>query len=421
MSERIITVKELSEEVDFNSTIEFATTNVGYFTHGYFKYPCKFIPQVPRWAILKYTKPGQLVLDPFAGSGTSLVESVLQERNGLGVDFDKLSQLLCKTKTQKLNLKQIRYLKEIDNILFKPTKDNGFQPDLHNIKHWFPKENIKALSNLKASIEQVYGDTKDKKIYNFLLVCFASVIKKCSYADDASPKPYVSTRIKKEPSDVKREFLKAKESYIKSITDYMQYNLGKVNVISEDARNLNIDKYKGKVALAVTSPPYINAFDYVRSLRLENAWLDFYGDSNIVDVKRRQIGTETVGLKEYQKGFKDTGFKILDSILHKIAKADKKRAYVVYKFFMDMASNFAEVKKLLKPKGHYVVVVGDSMIRGVEVPTHDIFIDIAKKNGFQLENMFSYLIKNRYLRIPRSGRGGLIKKDWVLDLVKANG
>jgi len=47
-----------------------------------------------------------------------------------------------------------------------------------------------------------------------------------------------------------------------------------------------------------------------------------------------------------------------------------------------------------------------------------LLLEIAKINGFDLENMFSYVIKNRYLRIPRSGKGGLIKKDWIIDLVK---
>ncbi|GAI65592.1 unnamed protein product, partial [marine sediment metagenome] len=66
----------------------------------------KFIPLVPKWAILKYTKPKDFVLDPFAGSGTTIVEAVLLQRNALGVEFDKLSQLLCKTKPANLSTRQ---------------------------------------------------------------------------------------------------------------------------------------------------------------------------------------------------------------------------------------------------------------------------------------------------------------------------
>ena len=174
-------------------------------------------------------------------------------------------------------------------------------------------------------------------------------------------------------------------------------------------------KHFGKVTLAVTSPPYINAFDYVRSLRLENAWLGFYGDSSIIDIKRKQIGTETVSVKDYSK-ISPTGIPKLDKIVSKISKTDQKRAFVVQKFFLDMSENLTQVKKLLKKNSHYVIVVGVSNIRGTRVPTNELLAEIAKIHGYSLENMFSYIIKNRYLRIPRSGRGGLIEKDWILDL-----
>lgn len=422
MKEQIIRVTELPQRIDFNTTFEINWDNINYFTHGFFKYPCRFIPLIPRWAILKYTHKNQLVLDPFAGSGTTLVEAVLNRRDALGVDFDKLSQLLCKTKTQNLDSRQINFLSNAEEVLFKDIRaSDKFMPDIHNLSHWFSKENIEALLKLKTVIENKFGRMQDKKTYNFLLVCFASIIKKCSYTDDTSPKPYVSKRIKKMPSGVKEAFLKTLFSHLKNMQEYENKEIGTCKVISDDARAIRAKKYNGKVDLAVTSPPYINAFDYVRSLRLENAWLGYYGDSNILKVKRKQVGTETISSTVYSHGVEETKYTKLDSILRDIAKKDKKRAFVVFRFFKDMEQNLNEVKRLLRPEGHYAIVVGNSKIRGIEIPTHEILIDIAKRNGYSLENIFSYIIKNRYLRIPRSGRGGLIKKDWVLDLVKKNG
>jgi len=422
MKEEIVQVEEIPQDVRFNTTLEITSNNITSFSHGFFKYPCKFIPQIPRWAILRYTNPKELILDPFAGSGTTLVEAVLHNRNGLGIDFDRLSQLLCKTKTVNLSHNQIRYLHNIKETMFlDKIKKASFKPDIHNINHWFSKKNIDDLLYLKEKINKIYAKSKDKKIYNFLLVCFASIIKKCSYADDTSPKPYISTRFKKNPLLVKETFIKTLDSYLKSIEGYKERKLGNIFIISEDAREIRTNKYDGKVSLAITSPPYINAFDYVRSLRLENAWLGFYGDSIILDVKKRQVGTEIIPSEIYKREISKTHNKKLDLILKKIYKKDKKRAFVVLKFFEDMKKNFIEVGRLLKNSSHYIVVVGDSKIRGVDVPSHKILIDIAKQNGFKLENIFSYVIKNRYLRIPRAGRGGLIKKDWVIDLVKENG
>lgn len=411
----LIQVNEIPSSIKSNTTFEINSTNVNYFTHGFFKYPCKFIPHIPRWAINRYSNPNDLVLDPFAGSGTTLVESVLNQRIGLGIDFDKFSQLLCQVKTTQYSETLLNKINDIaTNFKISNKLNPKFLPDIHNLSHWFPKQNISKLTSLLGEIEEY---SSDKNCYNFFLVCFASSIRKCSYADDQSPKPYVSTRITKHPLDVKDIFLKTVKSYIKNLNEFQTLKLGKSTIISNDARQIKTNKYDGKVTLAITSPPYINAFDYVRSLRLENAWLGYYGDSTIVDVKRKQIGTETIYTNEYSE-IENTGINKLDSIITKISKKDKKRAFIVQKFFFDMNKNMIEIKRLLKNSGHYVIVVGNSNIRDTIVPNNELLVEIAQINGFKLENMFSYVIKNRYLRIPRSGKGGLIKKDWIIDLVK---
>lgn len=406
---------EIPTNVKFGSTFELNSRSENRYTHKFFKYPCKFIPQIPRWAIKKYTKEGDFVLDPFAGSGTTLIEAVLLNCNSLGIDFDKFSQLLCKTKTTKFTNKDFIFLSRIGHTLF-DEKGLSELPDLNNMKHWFPKNNIEELKKLKSNIEKIKN--KNKKVYNFLLVCFASSIRKCSFADDASPKPYVSQKIRKKPMDVKKTFYFILDSYLKGLKEFSGTKGGVMKIIGDDARDIKSIKYLDKVDLAITSPPYINAFDYVRSLRLENAWLGFYGDSNIIQIKKKQIGTELIPMKDYAHKKPNYGIKKLDNIISKIYLKDKKRAFIVYKFFRDMESNLIQIHKLLKYKAHYIIVIGDSKIRGVNVDTHNILIEIAKSKGFNLENLFSYAIKNRYLRIPRKGKGGLIKKDWVIDLIK---
>jgi DNA modification methylase len=422
MTETIIQVQEIPLKVSNNSILEITSNDVGYFTHSFFKYPCKFIPQIPRWAINKYGQGNAIILDPFAGSGTTLVEAVLQGKRSIGVDFDTLSQLLCKTKVKLLSENQIKDIHDFSKEVFSiKKKKSNFLPDLHNIYHWFPEKNVKDLQHLKKSIEEKYKKNNDQEIYNFLLVAFASIIRKCSFADDTSPKPYVSTRVKKNPLGVAEAFEKTITTYIKNIKSFKVDKLGTAEIISEDARDMSPKRYLGKVDLAITSPPYINAFDYVRSLRLENAWLGFYGDSNITNIKKKQIGTESISVNDYSKNIEGVKIKTLANLIKRIAKVDKKRAYVVYKFFIDMEKNIQQVAKLLKDNGHYIIVVGNSTIRDIPVPTHTILKEIAKMNGFKSHNTFSYIIKNRYLRIPRNGKGGLIKKDWIIDLVKSDG
>jgi DNA modification methylase len=418
----ILKTEELPDNIQTDSIVEISTNKVNYFTHGFFKYPCKFIPQIPRWAILKYSEPNDYVIDPFAGSGTSVVEAVLNRRNGLAIDFDLLSQLLCETKTTTLTNDQIKFLRQNEEMFYISLDEKPeVLPDIHNLSHWFPEKNIVDLRCLKNNIGKAFEETQDNKIYNFLLVCFASIIKKCSFADDISPKPYVSKRFKKIPLDVKIAFSKTLNSYLTELEAYSSMEIGKCQIISDDARYLSNQQFLGKVKLAVTSPPYINAFDYVRSLRLENAWLGFYGDTGIVDIKKRQIGTESIYKTEYSQFIPLTEITDLDRVINEIGRTDQKRAYIVWKYFIDLEMNLQVINKLLMKNGHYIIVVGDSMIRGVEVPVHQLLVEVAKKTGFELSNRFSYIIKNRYIRIPRSGQGGFIDRDWVLDLRKTNG
>ena len=69
--------------------------NTTYLTHGIHSYPAKFIPHIPRYIIKNYTKPKEVVLDQFCGSGTALVEANLLGRNAYGIDINPLSKLMC--------------------------------------------------------------------------------------------------------------------------------------------------------------------------------------------------------------------------------------------------------------------------------------------------------------------------------------
>jgi len=72
----------------------------------------------------------------------------------------------------------------------------------------------------------------------------------------------------------------------------------------------------------------------------------------------------------------------------------------------------------LKSGGRYVIVVGDSVIRNQPIPTAKILTDIAVQNGYEYELSFKYVIRDRYLHLPRGDRGGIIKYDEILVLRK---
>ena len=85
----------------------FKNADTQYLTHGIHPYPARMIPQLAEKLILNYSKEQSWVLDPFCGSGTVLVESMLNNRNSIGNDINPMALLLTKVKTTKLNKEKL--------------------------------------------------------------------------------------------------------------------------------------------------------------------------------------------------------------------------------------------------------------------------------------------------------------------------
>jgi hypothetical protein len=427
MSVETIKVKEIPlDKIPFQANFSIGAEGLGSFTHGFFKYPCKFIPHIPRWAIKKYsTKDRGCVLDPFCGSGTTLVEAVLLDKVALGIDFDPFSRLLAKVKSTPLSHEQLERLVTIIPRLVERAKNliEVKIPDIPNANLWFTKNTLTELVKIKTGIDELSRKGEDNHVIDFLLVCLASIVRKVSNADNQSPKPYVSRKIKKTPVPVYPTYEQVAFKNIKNIQEFSgKVRNGRSYIIGNDAREIDSRKIEeithDGIDLAITSPPYINAFDVVRSLKLENFILNLVEKDELPEYMHRQIGTEFFRNSEYKEKPQLTQNAVLDRIIDRIYKIDKRRAYVVYKFFEDIKLNLQSIYDNLKNNGAYCMVVGDSKIRKLLVPTHTLVIDMGSDVGFRLENLFSYDIINRYLRFPRMGHGGLIKRDWVVVLRK---
>ncbi len=103
-------VKEvIPTEIEQDSILNILANNVTAYTHGFHKYPAKFIPHIPKWAINKYLagQTSKTILDPFCGSGTTLAEGILAGHNVIGIDIDPLSCLIAKVKTTNVNTSEL--------------------------------------------------------------------------------------------------------------------------------------------------------------------------------------------------------------------------------------------------------------------------------------------------------------------------
>lgn len=408
------------EFIDFS---KFYARNFLNSAHGMHKYTAKMTPPISRYLIEKYSTANDLILDPFCGSGTTLLESCLLGRRAVGIDINPLARLISKVKTTQI--KEEDLTKAIDQLILSlRATEARVDVDFPNVDYWFGEQAKDELSRIKYCLE-AYRKTVSGDIFDFFLVAFSSIIRKSSFADLRMAKTYKSKRVLKKvkdgwmPAPIKlfeHSLKKNEERLISTISDK---NLGKVKSFSGDARNASdilVKNKTGKVDLIITSPPYINAQDYFRSYKLELWWTGLLAPEEIVHLKRKAIGTEYVD--NYDPSVKPAGDSksltaILSDVWNKDKMMSKQKAYMIKNYFDNMKVVFNQMTEALKTGGILCLVSGNNTICGIEIPTFRILIELAEQENFKSILNYRDAIKNRSLFPSRNHEAGVIRDEWV--------
>jgi site-specific DNA-methyltransferase (cytosine-N4-specific) len=321
-------------------------------THNFHPYPAKFIPQIPRNLILALSKEGDTILDPFCGGGTTLVEAILLDRNAIGVDTNPVGVISSRVKSTKLNEDELTsidtHLKELSEKLTKKEIVNlkRVAPDIKNIDLWFRDSVVKELSYIKSLIEQI----PKVKAKEFCEVALSSIIVKVSKQKGETIYSSIDKDIKE--YDVIKQYLSKLKDMRKRITEFnTAAGTGWLKVYVDDARSLK--KVNELADLAITSPPYPNAFDYHLYHKHRISWLGH----NPLDVKKAEIGSHL----NYQ-GKKVDEISIFNS---------------------DFLQHLKSINKKIKLGGYYCIVIGDSKFHGNIIHNAGIIIELAQQSGFE--------------------------------------
>jgi DNA modification methylase len=382
-------------------------TETSYITHGYHRYPAKFIPQLASRVITENSRIGDLVCDPFMGSGTTLVEAIVNGRKAYGTDINPVAVLIATAKTTVIEPSKLK--RETDSLLgyldaaFQKEKGQSLLanepadfciPGHERIDYWFPQRQKRDLALILSRVQQI----SDKEIQAFLLCSFSNILKGCSRWMMKSVKP---TRDKeKVVADAHRSFVLQMRRMMKKNEELWKLLDGKKAdrvIDNRDARELALkDK---EAALIVTSPPYVTSYEYADLHQLTALWLG-YAD-NLKDFRSKFIGSiqkEDGKLSLYSPLAKET--------VGKLREKDRREATGAERYFFEMQQCFEEMHRVLKPKGRAAIVIGDTDLKKIEIKNAEIFIQTMEKIGFKTYNIIKRPIPGKILPLTRDERTG---------------
>ncbi|RMG38997.1 MAG: hypothetical protein D6732_04640 [Methanobacteriota archaeon] len=426
------------ENVAFRDLVSEITTTT-YATHGLHTYPAKFIPQVVRYFLKNYTKEGDVVLDPFGGSGTVAVECSLMGRNSITLDINPISKLLvnCKTKITSTpqNLRSL-LLKEIDRMFEYNGKE--FHPNWKKVTYWIDPLFLPFLKKIFGYIKY---ECKANEIKDILFLVGLSISRKLATTDEKIPKLYKSPKSKKRVESLKkvdwRTICKqhAKEvgnKYINAIIEYNRLSPKGKHLVFAPQDILNW-KYDGTIDAIITSPPYMQAQEYIRSFKIDLCWLN-YSDSKMrkltnleipyrkaperistptIDMVRRKI--EMLSLEE-ANGMRS---KSLDE--KKLENAKKDWLSIFDSYFYFLLKGLEHVSKNLKKGGFIGIFVGNPKMQGFEIEIWKVLYEYLAYHGFEIVKVYKDPIKVKNLFKGRKNTNPNGMKHEFLTILKKTG
>jgi DNA modification methylase len=368
--------------------LDFSPAGYLYATHPLHAFAARCPPPLVDWAITRYSAPGEVVLDPMAGSGTTVVEGCLLGRQAWGVEIDPLAHRIAKAKATPVEPDALDLaVGKIGSLLLRGGLDDGWRPDLPNLGKWFHPRVAAQLAALRQAIQQVEATPA---VVNLLWVMFSSMI--VARTSVANARDLVHSRHHHrpwaDPPDVHMRFLSRARQVRAMLLDYRQRLASagmwhpSIRVELADARRLPFAD--GSVDLVFTSPPYCSALDYTRAHVFAVAWMaDVLGLSTeqYRTLGRGYIGSERAPLLEASTDAPyppELGEPRIDALVRAL-HGDRERAWVVHRYFRDMERVLAECARVVRPSGRIVLVVCPSNIRRVRIPTHELFAELAEQ------------------------------------------
>jgi DNA modification methylase len=364
-------------------------------------FPARMAPEIALRSIDKLSAQS-IVLDPMVGSGTVARAALDKGHHAIGFDMDPLAILMSKvwttpTDTDILRKKAKEVVEKAESLaaseISLPWIDA--EPETQKfIDFWFAPKQKLALGKLATILNR----RRPASISNALKLGVSKIIvtksRGASLAGDVSHSRPHKIRMEND-FDVFTEYLKSVEAIAKRLDS--EPPLIAAEIFRGDARKLNRIE-SATIDAILTSPPYLNAIDYLRGHRLALVWLGF-SISELRKVRSNSVGAEKV---PNQNANKKLAIEIVQHMPN-FELLPLRTQKMITRYALDVYGFLREAYRVLKSGGEAVYVVGNSCLKGIYIENTNILIAAAKLLGFNLVETFEREIpeSRRYLPPPK--------------------
>lgn len=375
------------------------------WTHGYHRYPAKFLPDVVRKIIEDYAQDSTLIADLFAGCGTTLVEAKVHGISSVGTDINPVAQLITKVKTTALSPIALQQAYDALVKLF----DEYIECDYAGIQkhdridYWFTQPQKAKIAFLYDKIFHL--DVNDD-IKDFFYVCISHILKNCSWWLQSSTKP--QRDMEKKPEDPFEEFCR----HCKKMIGWNEKFYNELNekgrldtpceIHLEDARHTSIQA--GSINAIITSPPYVTSYEYADIHQLTAYWMEYMSD--IQEFRKKFIGSSYSG----NTSLTVSESKQAQKIVNVLADKSMHIARDVAQYFNDMQEVAKEMSRVLAPNGYACIVIGNTKIKEVQIKSAEVFFEFLRNAGLRKVNVIKRSIPHKLMPTLRDNNTGRFTK-----------
>lgn len=387
-----------------------------YLTHALYYYPAKFIPQVVRYCVTKYSPENGWIIDPFAGSATVGLEAVLCRRNAILLDLNLLLGHIVplKMSVKQTDLSKTALSKLLDDMRLSKRR---FYPNWSNLEYWYPQEILETLS-------QYWGWQKQATSGPYTWIVEAALLKasrQFSYTEHKAPKLFKSkSKLANMAALLQTDWRRQLDELIYDTAfDVLKRVRQLAPLLAERDNRIvthsGVDSAKFQMGdeyeldCLITSPPYLQAQEYIRTSKLELYWLG-HSEEEIKKLGKLEI-------PYFRKADTLIETETLNQVRERLERIDL--IALLDSYFCYTLQAIENATSRMRLNGKACIFVGNPKVDGIEVETWRIISEYLTARGFRFEHVFEDRIKNRQLFGGRKNKNpDGMKSEFLLVLSK---